>query len=179
MEPVRRLGKGPKLKATGFFRVERCEGKWYFVDPEGRLFFSRGVNSVRLSSSWSLPKTAGREALYSGDRQSRARRSISSSGTSNGNTAVSTHGRPLSRNASPGGGSTRSATGAIPSSAGTERCPISSTSRCPPRPACRGIRRCGMCTIRSSPAAWNTIWPIRSAGPATIPSASAISSATR
>lgn len=58
--------KGPKLKATGFFRVERYEGKWYFVDPEGRLFFSRGVNSVRLSSSWSLPKTAGREALYSG-----------------------------------------------------------------------------------------------------------------
>ena len=57
---------GPTLRATGFFRVERYEGKWYFVDPEGRLFFSRGVNSVRLSSSWSLPKTAGREALYSG-----------------------------------------------------------------------------------------------------------------
>ena len=56
--------KGPQLKATGFFRVEKYEGKWYFVDPEGRLFFSRGVNSVALSASWSLPKTTGKEALY-------------------------------------------------------------------------------------------------------------------
>lgn len=37
---------GPALKATGFFRVEKVEGKWWFVDPEGRLFWSLGVNTV-------------------------------------------------------------------------------------------------------------------------------------
>ena len=29
---------GPKLEATGIFRVEKREGKWWLVDPEGRLF---------------------------------------------------------------------------------------------------------------------------------------------
>ncbi|OHB73445.1 MAG: hypothetical protein A2Z25_20290 [Planctomycetes bacterium RBG_16_55_9] len=38
---------GPKLKATGFFRVEKYEGKWWLVDPEGRLFWSHGIDCVR------------------------------------------------------------------------------------------------------------------------------------
>src|SRR5579872_195020 len=29
-----------KAKATGFFRVEKVEGKWWFVDPDGHLFYS-------------------------------------------------------------------------------------------------------------------------------------------
>jgi hypothetical protein len=29
-----------KAKATGFFRVERIGGRWWFVDPDGHLFFS-------------------------------------------------------------------------------------------------------------------------------------------
>ena len=37
---------GPKLKATGFFRTEMREGKWWLVDPEGRLFFSHGIDCV-------------------------------------------------------------------------------------------------------------------------------------
>ena len=28
-----------KAKATGFFRVEQVEGRWWFVDPDGHLFF--------------------------------------------------------------------------------------------------------------------------------------------
>ncbi|MGN0853808.1 MAG: beta-galactosidase [Kiritimatiellia bacterium] len=39
---------GPQLKATGFFRVEKVDGKWWLVDPEGRLFFSHGVDCVRV-----------------------------------------------------------------------------------------------------------------------------------
>jgi len=39
--------QGPKLKATGFFRVEKYRGKWWLVDPEGRLFWSHGVDCVR------------------------------------------------------------------------------------------------------------------------------------
>lgn len=38
--------KGPKLKATGFFRVEKYKDKWWLVDPEGRLFFSHGINCI-------------------------------------------------------------------------------------------------------------------------------------
>jgi len=38
--------KGPKLKATGFFRVEKYKEKWWLVDPEGRLFWSNGINVI-------------------------------------------------------------------------------------------------------------------------------------
>jgi len=37
---------GPQLKATGFFRTEKHNGKWWLVDPEGRLFWSMGINCV-------------------------------------------------------------------------------------------------------------------------------------
>jgi len=37
---------GPKLPATGFFRRQKYEQKWWLVDPEGYLFFSAGVDSV-------------------------------------------------------------------------------------------------------------------------------------
>ena len=37
---------GPQLKATGFFYAAKYEGRWWLVDPEGRLFFSHGVDCV-------------------------------------------------------------------------------------------------------------------------------------
>ncbi len=37
---------GPQLKATGFFRTEKVNGKWWFVDPKGRLFFSLGIDCL-------------------------------------------------------------------------------------------------------------------------------------
>ena len=37
---------GPALKSTGFFRVEKHQGKWWLVDPEGKLFFSHGIDCV-------------------------------------------------------------------------------------------------------------------------------------
>ncbi|MCL4176191.1 MAG: beta-galactosidase [Verrucomicrobia bacterium] len=39
---------GPQLEATGFFRVQQHQGKWWFVDPEGRLFWSHGIDCVRM-----------------------------------------------------------------------------------------------------------------------------------
>ena len=39
---------GPQLKATGFFRTEKVNGKWWLVDPDGRLFFSHGVDCVGI-----------------------------------------------------------------------------------------------------------------------------------
>jgi len=41
---------GPQLKATGFFRTEKVNGKWWLVDPEGRLFFSHGVDCVGIGN---------------------------------------------------------------------------------------------------------------------------------
>jgi hypothetical protein len=32
--------------ATGFFRVEFADGRWWFIDPAGGRFISRGLNSV-------------------------------------------------------------------------------------------------------------------------------------
>lgn len=37
---------GPQLKATGFFRVQKHQGKWWLVDPAGRLFWSHGIDCV-------------------------------------------------------------------------------------------------------------------------------------
>jgi hypothetical protein len=37
---------GPLLKATGSFRTEKYSGKWWLVDPEGRLFFSHGIDVI-------------------------------------------------------------------------------------------------------------------------------------
>ena len=42
---------GPALKATGFFRAEKHKGKWWLVDPEGRIFFSHGVDCVRANGA--------------------------------------------------------------------------------------------------------------------------------
>ena len=48
---------GPKLKATGRFRTEKVDGKWWFVDPEGRLYWSFGV--MRASASCGMTPTNG------------------------------------------------------------------------------------------------------------------------
>lgn len=37
----------PKARATGFFRVERQGGRWWFIDPLGGRFLHKGVASVR------------------------------------------------------------------------------------------------------------------------------------
>ncbi len=38
--------KGPKQKAKGYFYTKQLQGKWWFVDPEGYLFWSHGVTGV-------------------------------------------------------------------------------------------------------------------------------------
>ena len=44
---------GPQLKATGFFRTEKVNGKWWLVDPDGHFFISQGMNC-----GWDLTPTA-------------------------------------------------------------------------------------------------------------------------
>ncbi|MDR3689727.1 MAG: hypothetical protein P4L46_10145 [Fimbriimonas sp.] len=52
---------GPVLPATGFFRTEKSNGKWWLVDPEGRLFFSMGVDVIQTDLS---TVTTGREDIF-------------------------------------------------------------------------------------------------------------------
>jgi hypothetical protein len=37
---------GPAREATSRFRTEQIDGKWWLITPEGRLFFSLGVNCI-------------------------------------------------------------------------------------------------------------------------------------
>ena len=68
---------GPQLRATGRFRVEKVDGKWWLVDPEGRLFWSWGPVRVTPSSAMTplngnprTPRTGGdlpdRDCLFEG-----------------------------------------------------------------------------------------------------------------
>lgn len=45
---------GPQLKKSGFFRTEKYRGKWWLVDPEGRLFLSNGINAVQFFDDFTV-----------------------------------------------------------------------------------------------------------------------------
>ena len=51
-----------RTKATGFFRTEKIDGRWWFVDPEGYLFFSAGATCI--TPGWGLARVRGREYIY-------------------------------------------------------------------------------------------------------------------
>jgi hypothetical protein len=53
--------KSTKTKATGFFRVEKLNDRWWFVDPDGHLFFSTGADST---SPWMGTRTEGRDGVF-------------------------------------------------------------------------------------------------------------------
>ncbi|HUS72243.1 MAG TPA: beta-galactosidase [Sedimentisphaerales bacterium] len=53
---------GPKLKATGFFRVQKYKGKWWLIDPQGRLFWSHGIDCVQSANATPI---TDREHYYS------------------------------------------------------------------------------------------------------------------
>jgi len=52
---------GPQLEATGWFRSENIDGKWWLVTPGGRLFLSFGMNCVDEGNATSLD---GRDGWY-------------------------------------------------------------------------------------------------------------------
>jgi hypothetical protein len=54
--------EGPRLRATGSFRVEKVGGKWWFVDPDGYLWWSHGP--VRVSPSCGMTSWEGRERYF-------------------------------------------------------------------------------------------------------------------
>ena len=53
--------KNTKARATGFFRVEKIDGKWWFVDPDGHLFLSAGSDVIQPAM---VTRTKGRENFF-------------------------------------------------------------------------------------------------------------------
>lgn len=53
--------KQTKAKATGFFRVEKIDDRWWFVDPDGHLFFSTGADGM---GPWVGTRTQGRDTVF-------------------------------------------------------------------------------------------------------------------
>jgi hypothetical protein len=53
--------KGSKQKATGFFRTEKINGKWWFIDPEGYLFLSVGADCIHAGT---ITKSKDREFVF-------------------------------------------------------------------------------------------------------------------
>jgi hypothetical protein len=51
----------PSFGATGFFRTERRDGKWWLVTPEGHGFFSVGIDAVTPSGATYIE---GREFMF-------------------------------------------------------------------------------------------------------------------
>lgn len=48
---------GPQREATGWFRTEKIDGRWWLVDPDGRLFWSAGACCVGWEAATPLTKT--------------------------------------------------------------------------------------------------------------------------
>lgn len=52
---------GPTVSATGFFRTQKVGGKWWLVTPEGKLFFSMGMDCVNGDGKTFV---TGREKMF-------------------------------------------------------------------------------------------------------------------
>lgn len=55
--------KAHQVKATGFFRTECIDGRWWFVDPEGYLFLSVGVDCVYNSGGGNVRNVERRDGM--------------------------------------------------------------------------------------------------------------------
>ncbi|MDP3432676.1 MAG: hypothetical protein Q8T04_06900 [Bacteroidota bacterium] len=53
-----------KGKATGFFHTEKIDGRWWFVDPEGYLFLSHGVDCVSPGGGGNIRDLDKRNGFY-------------------------------------------------------------------------------------------------------------------
>lgn len=56
--------QGPQFAATGTFGVKKYNGKWWLVDPEGKLFWSNGIDAVNTDG---FTRVTGRKGLFSTD----------------------------------------------------------------------------------------------------------------
>lgn len=55
---------GPRYEATGSFRVEKIDGKWWMIDPEGYLYWAHGI--VRVAPSCACTPLDDRHDFFEG-----------------------------------------------------------------------------------------------------------------
>ena len=53
-----------QVKGTGFFRVEKIDGRWWFVDPDGYLFLSHGVDCVNSGGGGNANNLQVRASMF-------------------------------------------------------------------------------------------------------------------
>lgn len=53
-----------QVKATGFFRTEKIDGRWWLVDPEGYLFLSVGIDCVNYGGGGGVRDYDKRQNMY-------------------------------------------------------------------------------------------------------------------
>ena len=53
-----------QLKGTGYFRVEKVDGRWWFVDPDGYLFLSHGVDCVSPGGGGNIRDLDKRQGMF-------------------------------------------------------------------------------------------------------------------
>jgi len=56
--------KNTKAQATGFFRVEQIDGRWWFVDPHGHLFLSTGSDCISAARGQGRQTTTGATLVH-------------------------------------------------------------------------------------------------------------------
>ena len=53
-----------QVKGSGFFRVEKQEGRWWFVDPDGYLFLSLGADCINPGGGGNARDLDKREGMF-------------------------------------------------------------------------------------------------------------------
>ena len=53
-----------QVKGTGFFRIEKVDGRWWFVDPDGYLFLSHGVDCVNPGGGGNTRDLDKRDGMF-------------------------------------------------------------------------------------------------------------------
>ena len=53
-----------QVAATGWFRVEKIDGRWWFVDPDGYLFLSMGANGINTGGGGGYSDADGLENVF-------------------------------------------------------------------------------------------------------------------
>ncbi|MDR1918445.1 MAG: hypothetical protein LBQ65_02220 [Tannerellaceae bacterium] len=56
--------KQKQVEATGFFRTQKIDGRWWFVDPEGYVFLSVGVDCVNPGGGGNAKDIDKRRNMY-------------------------------------------------------------------------------------------------------------------
>jgi hypothetical protein len=56
--------KQKQVKASGFFRTEKIDGRWWFIDPEGYLFLSVGVDCISAGRGGNAKDVDKRKGMF-------------------------------------------------------------------------------------------------------------------